>query len=198
MVRRAPAAFGGSNLLRIIVGGATAVIVVAVVVMFLQSGVGAVVPEGGMEFEKDTFTSSEPAVFFIRDAVLQTTPRCLASWIELAAAAGEATVWNLISGEPEPAVHEVSGDPAVLDSVCGYDPDDPSSTPLTGLGMQPYVEVYVPLLDDYLRYLPDAYDPVAGTFSLANDVSARLDGGGGLPSSRRGRLRGCRPACQGL
>ena len=38
--------------------------------------------------------------------------------------------------------------------------------------MQPSVEVYVPLLDDYLLYLSDAYDPVAGTFSLANDVSA--------------------------
>ena len=172
MVRRVSAAFGRSNLLRVIAGGATAVVVVAVVGSLLQPGVGAVVPEGGMEFEKDTFTSSEPAVFFIRNAVLQTTPRCLASWIELAAAAGEATVWNLISGEPEPAVHEVSGDPAVLDSACGYDPDDPSNTPLTGLDMQPSVEVYVPLLDNYLPYLSDAYDPVAGTFSLANNVSA--------------------------
>ena len=172
MIRRVPAAFGGSNLLRVIAGVATAVVVVAFAVILLRPGVGAVVPEGGMEFEKDTFTSSEPAVFFIRNSVLQTTPRCLASWIELSANAGEATVWNLISGEPEPAVHEVSGDPAVLESECAYDTDAPSNTPLTGLDMQPSFEVYVPNLGDYFPYLSDAYDPVAGTFSLANDVSA--------------------------
>ena len=63
----------------------------------------------------------------------------------------------------------------MLDSVCAYDTDDSSITPLTGVDLQPSVEVYVPSLDDYLTYLLDAYDPVAGTFSLANDVSCKLD-----------------------
>ncbi len=150
------------------VGVASAVVAATVVVRLLQPDVGAV---DSVDFDKDTFTSGEAAVFFIRNAALQSTPRCLATWTEVAAA-GESTVWNLISGAPEPDIHQVSGDPAVLNSVCGYDEDSPSNTPLTGLGMQPSVEVYDPVLDDYIPYLLDAYNPAAGTFSLANDVNA--------------------------
>ena len=145
---------------------------VAVIIWIFRSDVGAVVPEGGIEFERDTYGSSESAVFFVRSATLQSTPRCLSSWTELPVEAGEATVWGLLSGEPHTSIHDVLGDPAVLESVCGYDTVDPSNTPLTGVDLQPSVEVYVPGLDDYLTYLLDAYDPVAGTFSLANDVAA--------------------------
>ncbi len=171
MSRRTSAdASGNRNLLRLAAVCAAALAVSAVIVALAQSGGEATTPENKVVFGKDTFPVSGPAVFFVRDSDLQSTPRCLASWTELTANVGEAAVWNLISGAPEAGVHEIT-DSSGMDS-CGYDTDTPANTPLTGLDAQPSVEVYIPSEDDWLPHLTDAYDPAAGTFSLANDVNA--------------------------
>ena len=168
MVPRMSAVLRGYGLLLVLAGGVAMVVAVAVIVRVVQPDAGAVVPEGEVEFDKDTYTSGATAVFFIQDSTLHTTPRCLASWTELPADAGATTTWNLISGEPYAAIHAVTG----LMGNCGYDTNDPANTPLTGLDMQPSVDVYPPGALDPLPHLLDAYDPVAGTFSLQTDVSA--------------------------
>ena len=155
-------------MLLVLAGGVAAVVAVAVIVRIMHPDVGAVVPEGEVEFDKDTYTSGATALFFIQDSTLHTTPRCLASWTELPSDAVATTTWNLISGEPYAGIHAVTGPMG----NCGYDTNDPANTPLTGLDMQPSVDVYPPGALDPLPHLLDAYDPAAGTFSLQNDVSA--------------------------
>lgn len=93
---------------------AAALYVVAAALVPGPESSSAALPEGTVEFQdgassaKQSFTTGEVAVLYVRDASLAIVATSTATWTTIGALVEAGTWWSLATGAPEPAVYALS------------------------------------------------------------------------------------------
>ena len=121
----------------------------------------AAVPQLGVEFQdgagnaKDSAQAGETAIFYVRDAGLETVHAGTATWTDVPARVPANSWWSLATGAPHP-------DAYALSPGTSYDTSTPSNTPLAST---PAASV------NGVTFFLGGLNTAAGEFALLNAVN---------------------------